>query len=144
MQSAKILVGERMLLTLWVGGLWIIGYVVAPVLFSELEDRALAGSVAGRLFEIIAYIGLFCGSLLLLANQLRENIKRLNLQAVLLFSMLLLIVAGQFIITPMIAELRASGLTDSSTFSVLHGLAAGGYLLTSLFGLMLIVTCDAV
>ena len=38
---------ERILLTLWVGSLWVVGFVVAPVLFAELDDRALAGSTAG-------------------------------------------------------------------------------------------------
>ena len=47
-------VGERVLLTLWVGGLWAIGYMVAPALFATLEDRALAGNLAGLMFEIIA------------------------------------------------------------------------------------------
>ncbi|MCK5382667.1 MAG: DUF4149 domain-containing protein, partial [Gammaproteobacteria bacterium] len=30
---------ERILLTLWVGSLWVVGFVVAPVLFAELDDR---------------------------------------------------------------------------------------------------------
>ncbi|MCH2219440.1 MAG: DUF4149 domain-containing protein [Dechloromonas sp.] len=34
-------------IALWVGGLWAIGYIVAPVLFSSLGDRQLAGMVAG-------------------------------------------------------------------------------------------------
>ena len=34
-------------ITLWVGGLWAIGYIAAPVLFSSLGDRQLAGVVAG-------------------------------------------------------------------------------------------------
>jgi hypothetical protein len=36
---------ERILLTLWVGALWVAGFIVAPLLFSELDDRALAGSL---------------------------------------------------------------------------------------------------
>ena len=31
-------------LTLWIGALWTVGYVVAPTLFSTLSDRALAGT----------------------------------------------------------------------------------------------------
>ena len=38
---------ERFLLTLWVGGLWIIGYLVTPVLFKTLDNRQLAGELAG-------------------------------------------------------------------------------------------------
>jgi uncharacterized membrane protein len=54
-------------LTLWVGGLWTIGYLVAPSLFSTLSDnRQLAGQLAGRLFELIGWVGLACASYLLL------------------------------------------------------------------------------
>ena len=32
--------------TLWVGGLWAIGFMAAPALFASLKDRVLAGEVA--------------------------------------------------------------------------------------------------
>ena len=35
-------------LTLWVGGLWTIGYVVAPTLFSTLADRQLKADALPR------------------------------------------------------------------------------------------------
>ena len=38
------------LLVLWIGGMWAIGYVAAPVLFANLGDKQLAGMLAGRLF----------------------------------------------------------------------------------------------
>lgn len=139
MFPARLAVGEPILLTLWVGGLWTIGYIVAPTLFAQLDDRALAGTLAGRLFEIIAWIGLLCGSLLLLGNQLRNKHRRINWRAIVLVLMLLLIVIGQFVLAPMIAEMRASGLADSPSFGQLHGLAAVGYLITSLLGLALVM-----
>ncbi|NOX26610.1 MAG: DUF4149 domain-containing protein, partial [Gammaproteobacteria bacterium] len=47
---AKFNLGERILLTLWVGGTWTVGYIVAPVLFKFLEaDRQLAGALAGEM-----------------------------------------------------------------------------------------------
>lgn len=51
---------------LWVGGLLAMGYLVAPLLFSKLADRSLAGSVAGTMFSAMAWVGLACGSYLLL------------------------------------------------------------------------------
>lgn len=57
---------EDFLLTVWVGGMLMIGYVVAPVLFTTLDDRGEAALVAGKLFSKTAEIGLYCGSLLLL------------------------------------------------------------------------------
>jgi hypothetical protein len=56
---------DSLLLTIWVGGILAIGYVVTPVLFATLDDRSLAALVAGKLFSIMAVIGLYCGSLLL-------------------------------------------------------------------------------
>lgn len=56
---------DSLLLTLWVGGIWVTGYVAAPVLFSTLDDRSTAALVAGKLFAIMGAVGLYCGSLLL-------------------------------------------------------------------------------
>lgn len=59
---------ERILLTIWVGALWAIGFLVAPTLFAMLPDRVAAGTVAGRLFGYVDLIGLACGSILLLSG----------------------------------------------------------------------------
>ena len=49
-------------ITLWVGGMWAIGYLAAPVLFDALpDDRMLAGILAGKMFAWVAYIGMACG-----------------------------------------------------------------------------------
>lgn len=113
--------------------------MVAPALFANLEDRALAGSLAGTMFEIIAYIGLACGVLLLLFNQLRCTGRRLNWRAVVLSLMILFVAAGQFLVAPMITELRTQGLTASAEFGRLHGMASVLYLLNSLLGLALVL-----
>ena len=127
---------ERILLTLWVGSLWVTGFVVAPVLFAELADRTLAGSTAGTLFTLTSYIGLVCGGVLLLLNVALH--KRMNWRALTITAMLLLIVIGQFVITPMVAELRLQGLTESARFGRLHGVASVLFLLTSVLGLLLV------
>ena len=130
--------GERILLTLWVGGLWAIGFIAVPSLFASLDDRALAGSLAGVRLETIAWIGLLCGLLLMAANQLRYARRRVNWRLLVLLAMLMLVAAGQFLLAPMIADLRAAGQVDSAGFAWLHGLASGAYLVTSLLGLLLV------
>ncbi len=132
------MVGERILLTLWVGGLWTVGYIVAPVLFASLDDRALAGSLAGTLFGILGWLGLLAGGLLLTANQVRRPGLRGNWRALVLLAMLALVAAGQFGLAPVIAGLREAGLADSSRFGLLHGIASVLYLATSLLGLALV------
>ncbi len=127
---------ERILLTLWVGSLWVVGFIVAPLLFTELNDRALAGSTAGTLFTVTSYIGLASGSVLLLLNAVVR--KRINWRALVLLGMLSLLVIGQFVITPMVADLRLQGLTDTPRFGQLHGVASVLFLLTSVLGLVLV------
>ena len=126
---------ERILLTLWVGALWTTGFMVAPVLFAELDDRALAGSLAGSLFTLTSYLGLACGGVLLVLNGFR--IKGVNWRMVVIAGMLILVVIGQFVVTPMVAELRVQGLTDTPRFGQLHGIASVLFLLSSVLGLVL-------
>jgi hypothetical protein len=127
---------ERILLTLWVGALWTAGFIVAPLLFSELGDRALAGSLAGSLFTVTSYLGLLCGSALLVLNGVA--FRPLTWRAVVIACMLVLVVIGQFVVTPMVVELRAAGLTETVRFARLHGIASVLFILTSVLGLVLV------
>ena len=131
-------ISDRILLTLWVGGMWIVGYVVAPVLFGMLE-RQLAGEVAGRLFSIMSYIGLVCGALLLLSVLVKHGLR--HWRVFVLLGMLLVIVIGQFVLQPMMVELKAAGLEGEikEQFGRLHGISSGLFLLNSLAGLALVV-----
>jgi len=128
---------ERLLLTLWVGSLWVSGFLVAPLLFAMLDERALAGSLAGELFRITAWIGLGCGAALLAINAAR--FRHFNWRGALLVAMLLLVAVGLFVLTPMIAGLREQGLADSARFGRLHGLASVLFIATSLGGLLLVL-----
>ena len=127
---------ERTLLTLWVGALWVTGFMVTPLLFAELDDRALAGSLAGGLFTITSYLGLLCGALLLIINGM--TFRAINWRAVVIVVMLLLVLIGQFVITPMVVDLRDQGLTDSVRFGQMHGMASVLFILTSVLGLVLV------
>ena len=136
-----LLIGERILLTLWVGGMWAVGYIVAPTLFSMLE-KSVAGNVAGQLFTIISYLGLFCGSLLIIGLVSRVGTafsQHWSFWALLV--MLVLILIGQFVLQPMMAELKATGITDlnRSEFGKLHGIASVLFLINSLAGLALVI-----
>ena len=134
-------ISEKILLTIWIGGMWAIGYIVSPVLFKML-DKPVAGNVAGQLFSIINYVGLFC-AVALIANVLYKysfNAKHWQLWA--LGLMLLIIIIAQFVLQPMMAELKASGLNGDAAvkFAKLHGIASVLFLLNSLAGLALVIT----
>lgn len=133
---------ETLLLTLWVGGLWTIGYLAVPVLFHELDDRALAGTLAGRMFTALAYLGLVAGSMLLIASLRRPGGWR-HWRTLVLLVMLGLVIVGQFVLQPAIAELRsvrfAAGGEAAREFARLHGLASILYLVNSLLGMGLVL-----
>lgn len=132
---------ERALLTLWVGGMWAIGYIVAPILFTVLDDRQLAGMIAGHTFTAMSYVGLACGSLLLIGGAYSRGWKCWR-HGVLLM-MLVVVCIGQFFLQPIMAELKAAGLAEGSpaaaTFGKLHGVASILFLINSLAGLVLVI-----
>jgi hypothetical protein len=134
-------------LTLWVGGLWAIGYLVAPVLFATLPDRQLAGMLAGKLFVLIGWVGLASALYLLLFM-----LTRLGRSAVkrgvfwLVVAMLVLTLLSQFGIQPLLAQLKADALPREVMESVLrnrfatwHGVSSILYLVQSVLGLLLVV-----
>ena len=112
------------------------GFLVAPTLFVLLDDRALAGTIAGNLFARVSYIGLFCGSGLLLLHRLLK--RGVGWRLWVLITMLALVVIIQFGLAPMLAELRVQGLSGSARFGQLHGLTGGLYLIISVFGMALV------
>ena len=136
-----------LLLTFWGGSLWTVGYVIAPLLFATLTDRAQAGTLAGLFFKAEAWISLICGaSLLAMIWVEREHPTRI-LQIKLVIGMLLCTVIGYFGLQPYMAELRAiaaqsGGIMDDvvrSRFGMLHGAASVIYLLHSLLGVGLVL-----
>lgn len=131
--AGALRVGERIVLTLWVGSLWTVGYLVAPTLFATLEDRALAGTIAGRLFRIESWLGLACGLLLLLAWLPRRGLRDMAVRAVLV--MVALTAAGEFVLHPAIAAARGD---PEASFALLHGASSLLYLATSAIGLFLV------
>ncbi|HEY9198748.1 MAG TPA: DUF4149 domain-containing protein [Gammaproteobacteria bacterium] len=131
---------ERVLLALWVGALWTVGFVVAPVLFAELE-RSVAGNIAGILFHYLNFVGLLIGGLLLVRNRLAA--RPANAPGLLLMLMLVSILINEFGFAPQIAALREAGFAAGSEaaaqFGRLHGAASVLYLINALFGLTLLV-----
>ncbi|MGI4850073.1 MAG: DUF4149 domain-containing protein [Janthinobacterium lividum] len=137
-----------LLVTLWVGSIWTIGYMVAPVLFSTLADPVLAGTIAGKLFRIDAWFSLACVVILtVLVSAARRELSHKQHKAclLLLLGMLLCTLVGYFAVSPMMAALReAAGpngvmLSQAKTrFGVLHGVAGALFFIKSLFSAVLV------
>jgi uncharacterized membrane protein len=139
---------ERIVLALWVGGLWSIGLVVAPELFRSLESRQVAGAIAGNIFTVMNYSGLIAGLILLsLAHRQYQYRWRSFRQwrTLLIVTMLILVVISQFVLTPMMQEIKQARLVTAvvsldmhNQFAILHGLSSILYLLTGILGLVLV------
>ena len=133
-------------ITLWVGALWTTG-LSAYVLFDSLQDKQLAGSLAGKLFTIVSYIGMASGFYLLIQRLLDYGtgaLKQSFFWAV--FVMLLLVLAGHFGIQPILAQLKADAMPADVMHSIFaerfgkwHGVASVAYLVECLLGFVLVL-----
>lgn len=134
--------GERILLSLWVGALWSIGYLAVPTLFASLDDRMLAGMLAGKMFTGVSLIGLGCGTALLVSFWMQSARPLAERRVQLLIAMLAIVVVGEFMLQPQMVALKAEGLIEGSgaaaRFGLLHGIASLLYLANSLTGLALL------
>ena len=133
-------------ITLWVGALWTTG-LSAYVLFDSLQDKQLAGSLAGKLFTVVSYIGMVSGFYLLIQRLLdygTSALKQSFFWAV--FGMLLLVLAGHFGIQPILAQLKADAMPADVMHSIFaerfgkwHGVASVAYLVECLLGFVLVL-----
>lgn len=138
---------SAIVMTLWVGALWAIGYIAAPVLFHSLpSDKMLAGNLAGALFTVVAYIGMVSAIFLMVSQLLKQHIDALKTASFwIVLAMLVLTMLSYFGINPIIAQLKAQALPHdvmqsvfASRFKTWHGVASIAYLIQSLLGLALV------
>ena len=133
-------------ITLWVGALWTTG-LSAYVLFDSLQDKQLAGSLAGKLFTVVSYIGMASGFYLLIQRLLNYGtgaLKQSFFWAV--FGMFLLVIAGHFGIQPILAQIKADAMPAdvmqsifAERFGKWHGIASVAYLVECLLGFVLVL-----
>jgi len=138
---------RTLLITLWAGSLWTVGYLAAPLLFATLPDRTLAGTIAGSLFRAEAWLSLACGMLLLAIFRSDTTLQSRDICIRIVIGMLICVVVGYFGLQPFMAEIRAAaaqagGVMDDAMrmrFGVLHGLASLIYLLQSVAAIVLVL-----
>jgi len=133
-------------LTLWIGGMWTVGLLVAPTLFYSMNDRVAAGSIAGRLFTLVAYTGIGCAVYLLLFRVVRFGAAGLKQGRFwIVMAMLMLILIGQFGVQPVLAAIKDQALPAEvmesvfrDRFATWHGVASVLYLIECLLGVLLV------
>ncbi|HEY9098495.1 MAG TPA: DUF4149 domain-containing protein [Thiobacillus sp.] len=133
-------------LVLWIGGMWAIGYIAAPVLFTSLGDKQLAGMLAGKLFGVIAWVGMATATYLLIYRVARDGanaLKTLFFWVIVL--MLAFTLAGHFGIQPIMQGLKDQAMPQAVMQSVFadrfqrwHGISSIVYLIQSALGLFLV------
>lgn len=147
MRVSFLTTARTLLVTLWAGSLWTVGYLVAPVLFATLPDRTLAGSIAGSLFRAEAWLSLVCGILLLAIFRADTHLPSRKTCTRIVIGMLLCVLVGYFALQPFMAELRAAAANNGGVmeeilrarFRTLHGIASGIYFLQSLLAVALVI-----
>ncbi len=134
---------ENLTLAIWVGSMMGVGYIAAPVLFSMLDDRQMAGMLAGKMFYIVMVVGLVSGSLLLSLRLRDVGMKVLaQWRGWLLLIMFACIAVSMFVLQPMIADVKALGLVEGSDaakkFGMLHGISSLVYMVAIISGIILL------
>mgnify|MGYP001145746079 CR=1 FL=1 len=134
---------DAIVLTLWVGSLWTVGYLAVPILFQAQPDRQLAGILAGEMFRVQGYIGIACALYLLLRDALKFGKLSLRQPPFLAVALMFVItLAIQFGIQPLMNGLKSQALPMevmqsplADSFAMWHGISSILYLVASLLGL---------
>lgn len=139
--------GERLLLTLWIGSLWSIGYLAVPMAFANLE-LTIAGDYAGKLFYAVNILSLISACILLISRLFVFGVTTFHRywRSWLILVMLIMSVVFLLFIQPDMASIKLlDWRTDpilTERFNMLHKLSESMYMLMSLLGLMLVLTSD--
>jgi 4-amino-4-deoxy-L-arabinose transferase-like glycosyltransferase len=138
--------GERLLLTLWVGALWAIGYLAVPLAFVTF-DQTTAGNYAGVLFQAVNMLGQLSGAVLILTKLYQHRGKVMQYWRFwLLLAMVLITLLFSFYLHPEMADIKQQGWQTNAElkarFDLLHSLSESAYLMLSLLGLILVLSSD--
>lgn len=138
---------ERLLLTLWVGSLFAIGYIAVPMAFVTLGDVILAGNYAGALFSAVNLLGLGCGTILLISKIVIYGKQTYRIwRAWIIFIMVILtLIFSTYLQPEMTAMKHLIHLGNNSVvdrFESFHTVSQNIYMLLSLLGLALVISTD--
>ena len=128
---------ERLLLTLWVGSLWTVGFIVAPALFAWFDNRAFVGSLTGQLLTLEAWLTIVLGLLLtaLYSHRLR-NRRDGRTPLIVTLIMIGLIAVGEWVIHPLVT---ASRVDPGIVFGILHTVSMLLYASAAVLGMLLVM-----
>jgi len=112
------------LAALWWGSLSTVGFLVVPLLFAHLPSKAMAGTVAAKLFTVQTWVSVVCGLLLLLlsrADRFSEQPNRAQAAFAFVLGGMLLALLAEFGVAPRIVA--------RENLALWHSVGSGMYLL---------------
>lgn len=134
----------RILMVAWAGSLWFAGFFAAPVLFSSIDNRMLAGDIAGQFFAAVNWAGLVIVALIFIrqCKQVERLFRDWGMIALMVIWLILVVLLC--VITPEMQSIKE--ITEwrlnpelSARFGMFHGLSSVLYMLNSALVLFLIV-----
>lgn len=126
---------SRVIAALWMGSLWTVCGLVAPTLFAVLDDRRLAGDLAGEFFTLATWLGLGLGLLLFLALVRIGNATR-SLRIWIVVTAVAPI-ASETVLRPFMSAARAAG--NMAAFGTLHAMSAALFLVAGVGALLIVL-----
>jgi hypothetical protein len=145
--AARLAGARQLVVALWAGSLWAIGFLAAPAVFASV-DSTLAGNVVARLLTREAWLSMACAALLLVLVRLAPDLdaRRKRVLNMLVLAMLALTLVNFFGLQPVMAQLReaagAGGMRASpqwTQFAILHGVSQLVYVVESVLAAVLVV-----
>lgn len=133
-------------LVIWVGSLWTLGAIVVPILSNALDDKQLAGMLAGKMFKVGALVSVVAGVYLLSYSLVRDGARAYKTSFFwLVLIMWLLTLAGHFGIQPILQNLKNQALplavmqsVFADRFSQWHGISRILWIIQAVFGVVLV------
>ena len=138
---------SKIAMTFWLGGTWMAGMVIFPILFRTL-DQITASEIVGQILNMQAYIGIIC--LIIALIEVIVNHK-LSLFATKRFwyivSMFSILIINYFAIFPIISNLREKLSVvahrfialQNNTFDFWHSFSAILFILTCILGMLYLI-----
>lgn len=136
----------QLLVGLWLGSILSVGYLVAPVIFTKLPDRQLAGLIAGEIFSITTTMTIVLGVVLLGLSNWQVSRGFAKYRQIRWFVLLILLFAiGASLMQLWMMDLKRLASIEGATvmqstyavpFARLHGVSSVLFLLESVVGLI--------
>ncbi len=138
---------SKIAMTFWLGGTWMAGIVIFPLLFKTL-DQITASSIVGQILNLQAYIGIVCLFIALLEVIINYKLSLFTTKRFwYIICMFSILVVNYFAIFPTISTLRAKlshvahqiVSVQNNVFDFWHSLSAILFIFICLLGVLYLI-----